>query len=203
MNTYIGDPFTLEEGELDEYAKRLTRGGLNINLVIDTLVLSVKSYETNASGSPKNFPRKNLRTMTQVMMMLVIHNIRPRSDTSSVPLDTAYLLYYILDYRQVDVARIIPNEIKIIDESGHRLGSRTPCTLAFPEFITGLCMRARRVIPSQVQDTVSGVMDDRYIERFCLAKNIGQGSTSTSPVQKLGFEDWDPRLQATFTHTWD
>lgn len=146
-------------------------------------MLSGKSYETNTSGAPKNFLRKNLRTTTQVMMTLVLHNIRLRRNTSSIPLDTGYLLYYILDDRQVDVARIISNEIKMTDESGHRLGNRTPCTLAFPGLIMGLCMGARMVIPSQVHDTINSVVDDRYIERLCLAKNKGQGSTSAHPMQ--------------------
>lgn len=92
-NKYLGDPLALEEGELDEYAKQIARGGWNINLVTDKLMLSGNSYETNASGAPNNFLRKNLKTKAQVMMMLVLQNIRPRSHTSLVPLETAYLLY--------------------------------------------------------------------------------------------------------------
>ncbi|KAI5441515.1 hypothetical protein KIW84_010841 [Lathyrus oleraceus] len=94
-------------------------------------------------------------------MTLVLYNIRPRSHTSSIPLDTAYLLYYILDNRYVDVARIILNEIKMITESDHRMGSKIPCTLAFP----GLCIIARISMPPVVHETIDGVVDDKYIER--------------------------------------
>lgn len=38
------------------------------------------------------------------------------------------------------------------------------------------------VIPSQVHDTNSGVVYDRYIERYYLAKDIGQGSTPAPPL---------------------
>ncbi|KAI5410010.1 hypothetical protein KIW84_055472 [Lathyrus oleraceus] len=55
-------------------------------------------------------------------MTLLLYNIRTKSHTSSIPIDTACLLYYILDERQVDVARVISNEIRMIASSGHRLG---------------------------------------------------------------------------------
>lgn len=83
-------------------------------------------------------------------MTLVLYNIRPRSHTPSIPLDTAYLLYYILDNRQVNIARIISNVIKMISKSGHRLGSKIPCTLAFSGLIMGMCIRARISIPPVV-----------------------------------------------------
>ncbi|KAI5411676.1 hypothetical protein KIW84_056665 [Lathyrus oleraceus] len=60
------------------------------------------------------------------MTTLVLHNIRPRSNTSLVPMDMAYLMYYILQDRQVDVARVISNDIKMIVENGHKLGIRPP-----------------------------------------------------------------------------
>lgn len=142
INTYLSVPLALEEGELDEYAKRLARRCWNINLVSDTRVLSGKSYETSASGALKNFLRKNLNNKPQAMMTLVLLNIMPKSHTFSVPLNTAYLLYYILDDMQMNVARIISNEIKMTAESGHRLGRRNPRTLDFPGLIMGLCMSA-------------------------------------------------------------
>lgn len=137
INTYLGNPLTLEDGMLCEYGKRLARGGWNIELVKDALVLPRKSYEVNAAGAPKNFLRKNLTMIAQVLMTLVLYNIRPRSHTSSILLDITYLLYYILDDIQVDVGRIISNEIKMITESAHRLGSKTSSTLAFPGMIRG------------------------------------------------------------------
>ncbi|KAI5414044.1 hypothetical protein KIW84_058256 [Lathyrus oleraceus] len=102
INAYLGNPLTLEDGMLCEYGKRLAKGGWNIELVKDALVLPRKSYEVNVAGAPKNFLRKNLTMIAQV-----------------------------------DVGRIISNEIKMITESARRLGSKTPSTLTFPGMIRG------------------------------------------------------------------
>lgn len=97
INVYLDNPLTLEDCVLCEYGKRLARGNWNIELVKETLVLTGKSYEVNDLGAPKKFLRKDLTTKAQVLMTLVFYNIRPRSHASSIPLDTAYLLYYTLD----------------------------------------------------------------------------------------------------------
>lgn len=119
ISAYLGNPLTLEERARCEYVKSLARGNWNIELVKNALVMTGKSYEVNASGAPNKFLRKKLKTAARVMMTLVFYNIRPRSHTTSIPLDIAYLLYYILDNREVDIARIISNEIKLIFKSGH------------------------------------------------------------------------------------
>ncbi|KAL5061022.1 hypothetical protein RYX36_032626 [Vicia faba] len=52
INEYLGNPLTLSEGELDEYAKHLARDNWNLNLVTDTICSKGKSYETNVVGAP-------------------------------------------------------------------------------------------------------------------------------------------------------
>ncbi|KAL5055567.1 hypothetical protein RYX36_036249 [Vicia faba] len=81
IKAHIGNPLTFEEGELDEFAKCLARGNCKVNLVTDALMEEGKSYETNSIGDLKKFKRKNLRTIAQVMITLVLHNIRPISHT--------------------------------------------------------------------------------------------------------------------------
>ncbi|KAL5052660.1 hypothetical protein RYX36_033342 [Vicia faba] len=83
-----------------------------------------KTYEINVVGSPKKFLKQNLRTTAHVLMTQILYNIRPGSHTSFIPMDPSCLLYYIHDDMQVNVARVIANEIKMIVESGHRLGNR-------------------------------------------------------------------------------
>ncbi|KAL5057499.1 hypothetical protein RYX36_029103, partial [Vicia faba] len=121
INEYLGNPLTLEDSELCQYAKRLARGYWKFELVKDALVLTCKTYETNTAGHPKKFFRQNLRTTASVLMTLVLYSIMPRSHTSFIPMDTSCLLSYILDDRKVDVARVIAYEIKMITENGHRL----------------------------------------------------------------------------------
>ncbi|KAI5435127.1 hypothetical protein KIW84_021813 [Lathyrus oleraceus] len=94
----------------------------------------------------------------------------PMSHASSIPIDIACLLYYIFYERQVDVARVISNEIRMIASSGHRLGTRTPTTLDFPGLIMGLYMHVGVVIISVVHGTIEGVVNDRYILRHCMPR---------------------------------
>ncbi|KAI5445340.1 hypothetical protein KIW84_013537 [Lathyrus oleraceus] len=164
---------------------------------VNSIPVQGKSYEVNVSGAPKNFLRKELKITAHVMMTLVFYNIRTRSHTSSIPLDTAYLLYYILGNRQVDVARIILNEIKMIAKSGHQLRSKIPCTLAFLWMIMGLCIRSRISMPPVDRETVDDVINDRYIERYCMTK----GALTLNDPQPPTQQPFDER--ATCTYTWD
>ncbi|KAI5415093.1 hypothetical protein KIW84_040521 [Lathyrus oleraceus] len=131
INDYIDNPLTLEEGEKCAYYKRVCRADWNIELIKEALILPGRSYVVNASGLLVKFLRKDMNVHAQVLMNLLLYNIKPMSHTSSIPIDTAYLLYYILDEKQVDATRVISNEIIMISSSGHRWGTRTPTTLAF------------------------------------------------------------------------
>ncbi|KAI5384980.1 hypothetical protein KIW84_071828 [Lathyrus oleraceus] len=68
---------------------------------------------------------------------------------------------------QVDVAWVISNEIRVIASSGHRLGTKTPTTLAFPRLIMDLCMPVSVTIPLVVHGTIEGVVNDHYILNHC------------------------------------
>ncbi|KAI5443134.1 hypothetical protein KIW84_011971 [Lathyrus oleraceus] len=118
-----GNPLTLPDDELCQYSKRLSQGDWNFELVKDTLVLPGRTYVTNASGRPIKFNTWDLNTSSQVLMTLVLYNIRPKSHTSSIPMNIACLLYYIIDDKHVDMARIIANEMKMIVSRGHHLGN--------------------------------------------------------------------------------
>ncbi|KAI5408750.1 hypothetical protein KIW84_054547 [Lathyrus oleraceus] len=97
----------------------------------------------------------------QVLMTLLLYNIRTMSHTSSIPIDTTCLLYYIFNERHVDVARVIYMEIRMISSSGHRFGTRTSTTLAFPGLIIGLCGRVGVAIYLLVHGTIEGVLQTR------------------------------------------
>lgn len=90
----------------------------------------------------------------------------------------------------------------MIAESGHRLGNKIPCTLAFPGLIMGLCMRARMVLSTVAHETIDDVVDDMYIEIFCTPKRTSsqryRAGTSNPLGQQQRFDDWDPRLRAAF-----
>lgn len=60
--------------------------------------------------------------------------------------------------REVDVARIISQEIKKVASSGHKL--------TFPSLIIGLCRRAGVEIPDLVHINITSVVDAPYVARY-------------------------------------
>ncbi|KAL5099386.1 hypothetical protein RYX36_003713, partial [Vicia faba] len=79
--------------------------------------------------------------------------------------DTSYLFYYILEGRQVDVDRVIDNELKMIAKSGHKAEAKPTFPLVFPSLIMGLYIAARLVILAQVNATISGPINDTCVSR--------------------------------------
>ncbi|KAI5439287.1 hypothetical protein KIW84_024890 [Lathyrus oleraceus] len=99
---------------------------------------------------------------------------------------------------QVDVTRIISNEIKMIAKSSHRLGSKTHNNLSFSGMILRLCQRARIPLPAVVHETIDGVVGDRCIERYCVTKAANFFSTPIPPAQQQPFDE-----RASCAYTWD
>ncbi|GAU41860.1 hypothetical protein TSUD_366070 [Trifolium subterraneum] len=147
--------------------------------------------------------------LAQIILLLIFHNIRPRGHVSSATIETSHLLYYI-GRREVDVARVISNEMKRITGSGIKPDIRASCPLAFPGLIVRLCIAARIVIPPQVRETITCVIDDSYVRRFCFKRrnsekephqeHFQQNLLSAAP-EPLGFSNWDPKYLASYTHT--
>ncbi|MCI21995.1 hypothetical protein A2U01_0043168, partial [Trifolium medium] len=82
-------------------------------------------------------------------------------------MDCVGLLYYILANLQIDIVRVIANEMKGIAESGIRSETKPTCVLAYPGLIMGLCMDASMTIPSQVSEIIASPINDAYISRYC------------------------------------
>lgn len=107
-----------------------------------------RNVVTNASGIPMKFKKEDMTTRTQVALILMLYNIRPRSDTSTILVESHYLLYYLVDGKEIDVAWIISNELKAIAKSSTKPESKSNCPLAFPKLIIGLCKKAKLHIPN-------------------------------------------------------
>ncbi|KAI5408747.1 hypothetical protein KIW84_054544 [Lathyrus oleraceus] len=122
----------------------------------------------------------------QVLMTLLLYNIRTMSHTSSIPIDTTCLLYYIFNEWHVDVARVISMEIRMISSYGHRFGTRTSTTLAFPGLIMGLCGLVGVAIYLVVHGTIEGVVNDRYILRHWEVGGSNFGHTGNAEDESSG-----------------
>lgn len=94
----------------------------------------------NAYGVAIRYQREDLNLKAQVILLLILHNIRPSSHTSKFTMDNSQLIYLNMKGKQVDVARIVADEIKVVAESGKQPGERakSTCPLVFPCLIMGL-----------------------------------------------------------------
>ncbi|MCI40514.1 hypothetical protein A2U01_0061747, partial [Trifolium medium] len=97
-------------------------------------------------------------------------------------MDCISLVWYILAGLDVDIARIIANEMKAVAESG--IKNESAPVLTYPGLIMGLCSAARVTFPAQVSKVISGPINDDYISRHCKNKRIQrqqQGQQANQP----------------------
>ena len=145
--------------------------------------------------------------LAQLILLLVLTYIKPKSHTSTVPIPVAHLVHSILTNVQIDVARIIAYELKSVIESGLKSGARVNCPLAFPCLIMSLCLQARVRLPSRGQVRIPPPIDDRYVAKYCKPKNV----RSSSAAEVTGASDGpgtftlgsDPFQQAVCNYNWD
>ncbi|KAL5069948.1 hypothetical protein RYX36_020835, partial [Vicia faba] len=117
-----------------------------------------------------HFKRCDMNTKAQLYTTLLLYNIKPRSHTSTIPIDTTYLLYYMIKGCQIDVAHVISKEIRRISIIGHSHGNKAPMTLGFPALITGLCRKAGVDIPNVATKRISSIVNEYYVLQHCVPK---------------------------------
>ncbi|KAI5432390.1 hypothetical protein KIW84_036221 [Lathyrus oleraceus] len=199
INRVLGEPLQLGAEERDTYHTDL-RLHRDVPAISAALLLPGKSVELNPSGVPMRFHREDMTPLAQLILLMVLTNIQPKSHTSTVPIPVAHLVHSILTNVQIDVARIIANELKSVIESGLKSGARVNCPLAFPCLIMSLCIQARVRLPSRGQVRIPPPIDDRYVAKYCRAKNArgsaASGSTRASDGPGTSTPRLDPYVQA-------
>ncbi|KAI5394483.1 hypothetical protein KIW84_061227 [Lathyrus oleraceus] len=171
------EPFTwLGAEERDQYHTDL-RLHRDVEAISAALLLPGKSVELNPSGVPMSLNPTPLQCRSQWHIWSIL-----------------------LTNVQIDVARIIANELKSVIESGLKSGARVNCPLAFPCLIMSLCIQARVRLPSRGQVRIPSPIDDRYVAKYCRAKNArgsaASGSTRASDGPGTSTPRLDPYVQA-------
>ncbi|KAL5057169.1 hypothetical protein RYX36_028773, partial [Vicia faba] len=120
--------------------------------------------------------RCDMNMKAQLYATLLLYNIKPRSHTSTIPIDITCLLYYMIKAFQIDVAQMISNEIQKISISGHSHGNKTPMTLCFLTLVMGLCRKVGVNIPNVATKRINSIVNEDYILRHCVPKSSGEVS---------------------------
>ena len=140
-----------------------------------------KKYDVSDVGREHIALYADMTLPAQIILKLTLHNIRPKSHSSSTTTDVTPLIYYILSGRLVDIARIISQKLKLVTLSG-RFGAK--CQLAFPILIMGLVLDAKICIPVPVHEELKGPIDDKFISRLEGKDKKGK-KKETSPTRIL------------------
>ncbi|KAL5101581.1 hypothetical protein RYX36_005908, partial [Vicia faba] len=94
---YLGHPLTLQMGELCSYQKRVESKKWRLDFVSKTLDLTPNhGFFLNASNQPVHFKRCDMNTKAQLYATLLLYNIKPRSHTYTIHIDTIFLFYYMI-----------------------------------------------------------------------------------------------------------
>ncbi|KAL5100000.1 hypothetical protein RYX36_004327 [Vicia faba] len=176
----------------------------NVDKISKAIMLEGRSVERNSSGVAIHYHRDDLKLESQVLLLFIMHNVRPRSHASTFIIDMAKLLHLMMTGRRIDVAWIISNEMRNVAESGKEFGSRikSSCPLAFPGLIMGLLIASRVRLPNLTIFKIKTKKDEKYVDRYCLEKKIKKKETRESSSATLNYGDWDPRLRQAFSYTW-
>ncbi|KAL5068191.1 hypothetical protein RYX36_019078 [Vicia faba] len=168
---YLGNTLTLPRGEFCAYQKRVASKKWRLDLVGETLSLTPNhGFVFNASNQPVNFKRGYVNTKAQLYATILLYNINPRSHTSTIPVDMACLLYYMIKGWKIYVAQLISNEIQKIAMSGLTHGNKTAMTLGFLGLITGLCRQVWADILDVATKVISSVVHEDYVVWHCVEK---------------------------------
>ncbi|KAL5070809.1 hypothetical protein RYX36_021696, partial [Vicia faba] len=119
---------------------------------------------------PVHFKRCDMNTKARLYTTLLLCNIKLRSHTLTIHVDSTFLLHYMIKGWHIDVAQVISNEIRKIAISDHSLGSKAPLTLAFSALIMGLCRKAGVDIPNVATKRISSIVNEDYVLRDCMSK---------------------------------
>lgn len=147
---------------------RLNHGNWDAEAMREKLYRPCFTYDLTTTSHPNTFTRRHLNSMAQLVTFMVLYNIRPHSHTSSIIKDTTGLVYCILKSEDVDISRIISNELKRVSLNGTRFGVRSKCWLIFLGLIMGLCKRVGVRFPSGGNIPMDGVTDEIFANCYCL-----------------------------------
>jgi hypothetical protein len=115
INTYLGNLIPLKSPDI--YRKQ-NQGNWDHDLIQKSILMEGRFYEVSRAGRPYRALTGDMTTPAQVVLKLILHNIRPKSHVYSTPVENTPLIYSILTGTPVDVTRIIAHELKIIALNG-------------------------------------------------------------------------------------
>jgi hypothetical protein len=168
ISTYLGDPLELDPPEdpaepaLCEYGQMLKDYTYSFSRIAKDLLLPGKHFIPGKKSKEDKTARfKDLQLEAGIIFQFLVHNVVPRSHVTTTPMAALPLLWSIVKGKQVDIARVISDQMKHVALCGF-IGKITK--LSFPGLLMGLLKDQGVIIPEPRTEKLKGVVDDRYIE---------------------------------------
>jgi hypothetical protein len=124
------------------------------------ILLSGRKFVRNAKGVIRHALYQDMNAKAGVVFQFLVHNVWPKSHTSDAPKTVIPLMWCIMNQVQVDVARVILNEMKRV-ALNCAMSSKT--SLTFPGFIMGLLKANDVTIPGPIDEDIEHPFDDTSI----------------------------------------
>ena len=106
INNFLGNPLHLCLHEIDDFNIELGKSRIR-DSITNAILLEGRSVELNAAGIPFQYNQENSTLEAQIVLLLILNNIKPKLHRSTIPIDVSLLVQCILEDRSVDVAGII------------------------------------------------------------------------------------------------
>ena len=165
INAYLDNPLELPPPEdptiptLCEYGRKEEARAWNHNRIVRDILLPGKRYNRGKNEEPTTANFSDMTLEAAIIFQFLVHNVVPRSHVTTTPTSATPLIWHIIRGGEVDVARIISDQLKHVALSG-LLHKATK--LSFPGFIMGLVHAQDVQIPA-CDEKIKGVVSDRYI----------------------------------------
>lgn len=95
-----------------------------------------------------------------VVFKFIVHNVLPKSHTSDTTMKVTPLIWCIMQGTQVDVARLIANELKSV---ALKCATGSKASLNFPALIMSLLISKGVEIPEPADEEIQHPIDDTFI----------------------------------------
>jgi hypothetical protein len=156
INAFLNNALELEPSPdptvptLCTYGKRIAQGNWKYEQIERDIMLKGRYFVRNDKGEIRHALTKEMNAKVCLVFQFLVHNAVPRAHTSDAPKIVLPLIWCIMKGVQVDIARIIANEMKQVALKC-ATGSKK-VALIFPGLIMGL-LKANGV-------TISGPFDE-------------------------------------------
>jgi len=166
INTYLGEPLELPPSEdptdpaLCRYGQKERDNEWNHTRIEREILLPGKRYNRGRTNEVTTANFSDMTLEAAIIFQFLVHNVVPKSHVTTTPVSATPLLWHILRGGEVDVARVISEQLKHVALSG-LIGKATK--LSFPGLIMGLVKDQGVQIPEPRSEQIKGVVNDRYI----------------------------------------